>query len=165
MGEACGAGQPGIVAPAPPLLWNARRSNRGRARRPLTLGTALPSLALAHLQHAILCLRSGWTKSSEQIRRDSVSTALNSSVALTRNRRRWACELSSSSKPSQARWGVRVLAAGAPRGMAGMPPRPSTQTIGGKADRPGRAQEQCGPCEKAAVVPRPRLAAAIPGEQ
>jgi len=67
------------------------------------------------LRHAILCLRSEWTKSGEQLRRDSVPTALKSSVALTRNRRRWACELSSSSTPSQARWGVRLLAAGAPR--------------------------------------------------
>jgi len=97
-----GAGQPGIVGP-----WRQLRCARS--------AWAAPSSRSHMLRHAILCLRSERTKSGEQLRRDSVPTALKSSVALTRNRRRWACELSSSSTPSQARWGVRLLAAGAPR--------------------------------------------------
>ena len=87
------------------------------ALRPLRLGTAAPSLSLAqNRMPQCLYLRIERTKSGEQLRRDSVPMALKSSVALTINRHRWACELSSSSTPSQARWGVRLLAADAPRG-------------------------------------------------
>ena len=75
IGEA-GARQPGIFGP-----WRWQRGARS--------AWALPHPASrSHiLRHAILCLRSGRTKSGEQLWRDSVHT-LNSSVALTRNRRR-----------------------------------------------------------------------------
>ena len=125
-----GAGQPGIVGP-----WRRLRCARSAWALPH------PASRSHMLRHAILCLRSERTKSGKQLRRDSVPTALKSSVALTRNRRRWTCELSSSSTPSQARWGVHLIAAGAPRGKEGILSRQSTQMIGGNPERPGRAQK------------------------
>ena len=92
-----GAGQPGIVGP-----WRRLRCARSAWALPH------PASRSHMLRHAILCLRSERTKSGKQLRRDSVPTALKSSVALTRNRRRWTCELSSSSTPSQARTGLTL---------------------------------------------------------
>jgi hypothetical protein len=64
-----GAGQPGIVGP-----WRWLRCTRS------AWALTHPASRSHMLRHAILCLRSGRTKSGEQLRRDSVLTELNSSV-------------------------------------------------------------------------------------